>query len=166
MRASGESQPIDTVRPCTVISALNILGTMPKQEGDCTARYQGLSSSSQYLRRPDGARIAFGILGAQFQDDYFKTPVVFVGGMISCRHDFDRIAALVAKSRAVLLLDYRGMGDSTTPPNDKFTIEGLARDLVSVLEMVAWKRVAIVSHSMGGLYLLFSWSPRIPRHPY
>ncbi|EIW80181.1 alpha beta-hydrolase [Coniophora puteana RWD-64-598 SS2] len=135
-------------------------------KGNSPIQQNGLFGPFQSVQRPDGTRIAFDILGAELQDgSRAKTPVVFVGGMTSCRHDFDRVAVLLARSRPVLLVDHRGMGDSTIPPDgvDKFTIEVLARDLLAVLETVGWKKIAIISHSMGGIVaqqLLF-----LPYHP-
>lgn len=47
---------------------------------------------------------------------------------------------------------YRGMGDSKARKDDPFTIETLARDLLSLIQHLQWSEVALCGHSMGGRF--------------
>ncbi|ESK91382.1 3-oxoadipate enol-lactonase [Moniliophthora roreri MCA 2997] len=113
---------------------------------------------------PDGAIIAYEILGAQWIGR--RLPIVLVCGMTALRGDWERLASRLAQMRPVLIFDHRGMGDSTfasPTKGDEITIESLARDLVWLLATLHWKELAICGFSMGGVVtqqLLF-----LPYHP-
>ncbi|KAF9261425.1 alpha/beta-hydrolase [Marasmius fiardii PR-910] len=101
---------------------------------------------------PDGASLAYEILGAQWIGR--ALPIVLVGGMTSLRGDWERLAIPLATRRPVLIYDHRGMGDSTysTPArNDDMTVESLARDLLAILTSLRWQELAICGFSMGGV---------------
>lgn len=44
------------------------------------------------------------------------------------------------------------MGDSRAREDDPFTIETLARDLLSLIQHLQWSEVALCGHSMGGRF--------------
>ncbi|EGN95849.1 hypothetical protein SERLA73DRAFT_187076 [Serpula lacrymans var. lacrymans S7.3] len=97
---------------------------------------------------PDGIELAYEILGSDHLG--LAIPIVLVGGMTSCRVDWERLSSRLAHNRPVLIYDHRGMGDSTYEENDSFTIESLARDLLFLLQFIGWNELAICGHSMGG----------------
>ncbi|KAJ3573435.1 hypothetical protein NP233_g2435 [Leucocoprinus birnbaumii] len=100
---------------------------------------------------PDGAKLAYEILGSQYLGK--MTPFVVVCGMTALRGDDQRVNKAVAQSRPVLIYDHRGMGDSSLTPagDEEITIELLARDLLFLLIELGWKEVALCGHSMGGV---------------
>ncbi|KAJ7172017.1 Alpha/Beta hydrolase protein [Mycena filopes] len=105
---------------------------------------------------PDGAVLAYDVLGASFLGH--KLPLVLVCGMASTRADWVRLSATWAQTRPVLVYDHRGIGNSTSPPGiqpgaDDFTMETLARDLAFLIGHLDWPEVAILGFSMGGVVL-------------
>ncbi|KAG2146891.1 Alpha/Beta hydrolase protein [Suillus bovinus] len=100
------------------------------------------------LQLPDGAQLAYEVLGSNHKT---SVPFVFVCGTTSCRGDTKKVSSLLAKCRQVLVYDHRGMGDSQSLEDDPFTIETLARDLLSLIHHLQWTEVALCGHSMGGI---------------
>lgn len=101
----------------------------------------------------DGAKMTYDILGAQFLGE--QIPIVLITGMTLVRGDWDRLANALAEVRPVLLLDHRGMGESTysTKGNEEITMELYARDILYLLTFLQWKEVGICGFSMGGVVL-------------
>ncbi|KJA27076.1 hypothetical protein HYPSUDRAFT_35623 [Hypholoma sublateritium FD-334 SS-4] len=126
-----------------------------------------MASGYSTFNLPDGAKLAYEILGA-YHLAMRTTPIVLVCGMSSVRIDYERLAASLVKTRPVLLYDHRGMGDSMLVPteDEDLTIELLARDLVALLTYLEWKEVAVVGYSMGGVIaqqmLLLRHHPHTP----
>lgn len=106
---------------------------------------------SAIVELPDGAKLAYDILGSQHLGK--TTPVVMICGMTALKSDNERVNEAVAQSHPVLVYDHRGMGDSslTLAGDEEITIELLARDLLFLLENLGWKEVALCGHSMGGV---------------
>ncbi|KAH7914006.1 Alpha/Beta hydrolase protein [Hygrophoropsis aurantiaca] len=96
----------------------------------------------------DGTQLAYEVLGSEHVG---VLPLVFVGGMTSCRGDWQLLSSRIAKNRPVLVYDHRGMGDSSCRKDDLFAIETLARDLYHLLQSLGWKKLALCGHSMGGI---------------
>ncbi|KAG1877654.1 Alpha/Beta hydrolase protein [Suillus subalutaceus] len=103
------------------------------------------------LQLPDGTQLAYEVLGSDHKPEGASVPLVFVSGTTSCRRDTDKVSSLLAKHRQVLVYDHRGMGDSKARKDDPFTIETLARDLLSLIQHLQWSEVALCGHSMGGI---------------
>ncbi|KAG1756315.1 Alpha/Beta hydrolase protein [Suillus paluster] len=101
------------------------------------------------LQLPDGTQLAYEVLGSDRKGA--PVPLVFVGGVTSCRGDTEKISSLLAKNRQVLIYDHRGMGDSRARKDDSFTLDTLARDLLSLIKHLQWSEVALCGHSMGGM---------------
>ncbi|KAG0694325.1 Alpha/Beta hydrolase protein [Suillus ampliporus] len=120
------------------------------------------------LQRPDGTQLAYEVLGSDNKGA--SVPLVFVSGITSCRGDTEKISSLLTKHRQVLVYDHRGMGDSKAPKDDRFTIDTLARDLLSLIQHLQWSEVALCGHSMGGvivqclLFLPFHRTNPTPLH--
>ncbi|KAJ7264981.1 Alpha/Beta hydrolase protein [Mycena haematopus] len=98
---------------------------------------------------PDGAKLAFEILGAEHLGQ--TSPIVLVGGVSSLAGDWERLSNSLAHVRPVLVYDHRGMGDSKLAGDEQFTMELLARDLLFLLESLGWKELSICGFSMGGV---------------
>lgn len=101
------------------------------------------------LQLPDGTKLAYEALGSDHKGA--SVPLVYVSGMTTCRGDSEKVSSLVAKHRQVLIYDHRGMGDSRAREDAPFTIETLARDLLSLIQHLQWSEVALCGHSMGGI---------------
>lgn len=106
-------------------------------------------SDCSILQLSDGTQLAYEVLGSDHKG--VSVPLVFVGGITSCRGDTKKVSSLLAKCRQVLIYDHRGMGDSKARKDDPFTIETLARDLLSLIQHLQWSEVALCGHSMGGI---------------
>ncbi|KAF9443346.1 alpha/beta-hydrolase [Macrolepiota fuliginosa MF-IS2] len=125
------------------------------------------------LTHPDGAVMTYDVLGARHLATN-QIPIVLIGGMSSLRCDWDRLANVLMEIRPVLLLDHRGMGDSTYTPqtDEEITIELYARDILELLIHLQWERLAICGFSMGGaiaqqlLLLPYHTSNPTPTHPF
>ncbi|KAJ3573438.1 hypothetical protein NP233_g2436 [Leucocoprinus birnbaumii] len=123
------------------------------------------------IQHADGAIMTYDVLGVR----HFaagRVPIVLIGGMTSLRGDWERLANALAEVRPVLLLDHRGMGDSTYTPagDEEITIELYARDIVDLLLHLKWPRLAICGFSMGGAIaqqiLLLPFHRTSPVQPY
>jgi pimeloyl-ACP methyl ester carboxylesterase len=91
----------------------------------------------------DGIRISFDETG---QDE---PALLFLPGWCGSRHVFDRLAAQCAARHKVLVLDWRGHGDSETPDAD-FGAEDMVKDAIAVIEASGAKQVVPVALSHAG----------------
>ncbi|KAG6862088.1 hypothetical protein C0995_007218 [Termitomyces sp. Mi166 len=128
-----------------------------------------LNTTHSVLDLPDGAKIAYEILGTQHLSSC--QPLVLIGGMSSRRTDWERLAnslshaSLSLWNSEALVFTEQGMGDSKLTPekDERITIESLARDLLALLAHLQWKDLSLCGFSMGGVItqqLLF-----LPYHP-
>ncbi len=78
------------------------------------------------------------------------TPLVFIHGWTANRHRWDHQLEHFAKTRRVLRLDLRGHGDSDKPAG-RYSIGGLADDVLRLLDARGVDRFIPVGHSMGGM---------------
>ncbi|KAF7295577.1 Hydrolase-4 domain-containing protein [Mycena indigotica] len=138
---------------------------------------------TQRLLLPDGAKLAYDILGAEKLNH--ASPIVLVGGVSSRRIDWNRLSTALGRVRpgnphyllslSVHLCNVKflfmttgmGIGDSELADRDeKHTIELLARDLLLLLEHLGWKELSICGFSMGGVVvqqlLLLPYHPERP----
>lgn len=76
-------------------------------------------------------------------------PIVFVHGWTCRGSDWRNQIAELSKDHRVVALDQRGHGDSDKPDQD-YTIEGFANDLIAFIEELGLERPVLVGHSMGG----------------
>ncbi|KAJ3998680.1 Alpha/Beta hydrolase protein [Lentinula boryana] len=107
--------------------------------------------SPTFLTLPDGARIAYELLGSEWSGH--SEPIVFVGGVSSTREDWQRLAQPLSMKRPVLIYDHRGIGESsysTASKDDDITIELMARDLLLLLQFLKFSQLALCGFSMGG----------------
>lgn len=79
-------------------------------------------------------------------------PLVLCHGFTGSAMDFSLQIPLLAGTRHVIALDLRGHGRSTkTGDVGSYTIEQLAQDLTSFIDLVAGGPVDLLGHSMGGV---------------
>lgn len=82
-----------------------------------------------------------------------EPPIVFVHGWTCNRTNWRYQIAEFSKDHRVIALDQRGHGESEKPDQD-YTIEGFADDLMAFIEALGLERPVIVGHSMGGVIAL------------
>ncbi len=93
-------------------------------------------------RAHDGTNIAYTALGE-------GEPVLLLSGQAQDHHIWDRFAPLLASNHQVILLDYRGTGESDKP-NTSYSTELFADDAVAVLNSLSIKKSHALGFSMGG----------------
>ncbi|EFI28338.1 hypothetical protein CC1G_13868 [Coprinopsis cinerea okayama7 len=103
------------------------------------------------LDLPDGARLAYQVLGSQHLNS--AIPLVLICGMSSLKTDFVRLTETLVETHTVLLYDHRGMGGSklTEAGDEDLSIELMARDLLRLVSHLGWSKVALIGYSMGGV---------------
>ena len=96
----------------------------------------------------DGVRLAYDDVGRRD-----GVPLVFIHGWTANRHRWDDQLSQFAGRCRVISLDLRGHGDSDLTP-DPYTIGGLAREVLALLDELGVDRFVPVGHSMGGMIAL------------
>ena len=96
----------------------------------------------------DGVGLAYDDLGRRD-----GVPLVFIHGWTANRRRWDDPLGHFAGRYRVISLDLRGHGDSDLTP-DLYTIGGLAREVLALLDGLGVYRFVPVGHSMGGMIAL------------
>ena len=96
----------------------------------------------------DGVGLAYDDVGRRDE-----VPLVFIHGWTANRHRWDDQLSHFAGRYRVISLDLRGHGDSDLTP-DPYTIGGLAREVLALLDGLGVHRFVPVGHSMGGMIAL------------
>jgi 3-oxoadipate enol-lactonase len=96
----------------------------------------------------DGVWLAYDDVGRRDE-----VPLVFIHGWTANRHRWDDQLSHFAGQYRVISLDLRGHGDSDLTP-DPYTIDGLAREVLALLDKLSVQRFVPVGHSMGGMIAL------------
>jgi pimeloyl-ACP methyl ester carboxylesterase len=96
----------------------------------------------------DGVGLAYDDVGRRD-----GVPLVFIHGWTANRHRWDDQLGHFAGRYRVISLDLRGHGDSDSAPNP-YTIGGLAREVLALLDGLGVDRFVPVGHSMGGMIAL------------
>lgn len=119
--------------------------------------------SSLFVTAPDGLRLHVRSYGSRVGS---ALPVVCLPGLARTAADFDPLAAAMAgdpaKPRLVLVLDYRGHGQSEYDRNpDNYTLAVALADLSAVLTAFETAPALFVGTSYGGLLamMLAAWRP-------
>jgi pimeloyl-ACP methyl ester carboxylesterase len=119
--------------------------------------------ASLFVTAPDGLRLHVRSYGSRVAS---ALPVVCLPGLARTGADFDPLAAAMAgdpaKPRLVLVLDYRGHGQSEHDRNpDNYTLPVALADLSAVLTALETAPALFVGTSYGGLLamMLAAWRP-------
>jgi pimeloyl-ACP methyl ester carboxylesterase len=119
--------------------------------------------ASLFVTAPDGLRLHVRSYGSRAAS---ALPVVCLPGLARTAADFDPLAAAMAgdpaKPRLVLVLDYRGHGQSEYDRNpDNYTLPVALADLSAVLSALETAPALFLGTSYGGLLamMLAAWRP-------
>ncbi|KND04578.1 uncharacterized protein SPPG_00298 [Spizellomyces punctatus DAOM BR117] len=111
-------------------------------------------TTTQFYKTPDGATIAYHVLGAK----NVGIPLILVMGLTGVKEDWAHFAYDLSRTRPVCVLDNRGIGESSlSPPLPPFrdppqlTITQMATDVFSILLHLKWHRFHLLGMSMGGM---------------
>ena len=98
------------------------------------------------VKRPDGSEL----FAQTFGPDDGPTIVMTHGWSVdSTEWDYSRDA--LAKGHRLILWDLPGLGKSSRPANNDFSLENLARDLDAIVGLAGGKPVVLLGHSIGGM---------------
>lgn len=76
-------------------------------------------------------------------------PVVLIPGLGGSATFWNSIGPILSQSYRVILFDHRGAGRSERP-SQEYTIEGIARDVIEILDHFKIEAAHVVGHSTGG----------------
>jgi pimeloyl-ACP methyl ester carboxylesterase len=96
-----------------------------------------------FATSPDGTRLYFECHGA-------GTPLLLLAGQASDHREWDGVRADFAAHHRVIVLDYRGTGQSDKPGAPAYSTRGFAQDAVAVLDQLGLDRAHAYGISMGG----------------
>lgn len=82
------------------------------------------------------------------------TPLIFLHGLASQSHMFDRVAPLLAENFRVIAFDQRGHGESAKPKGG-YDFQNVAHDLLALLDALNMRRALVAGHSWGGNVALY-----------
>ena len=77
-------------------------------------------------------------------------PVAFLHGHTLDRRLWDPIAAYLSLSYTVICVDLRGHGRSAVPETG-YAMADYAADLLGLVDLLGYRRVSLVGHSLGGI---------------
>lgn len=80
-------------------------------------------------------------------------PLVLLHGYCGSHRYWDHASALLAERYRVITPDLRGHGDSPAEDGD-YSMEGLAKDTLRLLDQLGLERVFLFGHSLGGYVTL------------
>lgn len=97
-----------------------------------------------YARTADGVRIAYQPRGGAS-----RIPLVLLAGQANNHHWWDDVRDDFHATRRTVTLDYPGTGDSDKPDRP-YSTQGLAQDVIAVLDDLGVDRADVYGTSMGG----------------
>jgi pimeloyl-ACP methyl ester carboxylesterase len=102
------------------------------------------------LKRPDGTELHVGLYG-RISDD---TTVIVTHGWGTNSQEWAYLLREWGNRFRVVAWDLPGLGQSSKPANNDYSLEKLAEDLKAVIEFSGEGRVMLVGHSIGGMIML------------
>lgn len=91
----------------------------------------------------DGVRIYYELRGS-------GEPLVLLAGQATDHHGWDDVVVGYAAGHQVVLLDYRGTGQSDMPTTPAYSTRLFARDVIAVLDDAGFERAHAFGVSFGG----------------
>ena len=78
------------------------------------------------------------------------SPLCFLHGGAAHAHWFDAVTPTFADRFHVVSLDQRGHGESQWADPPEYGTEDFAGDLLGLMDVMGWRRMTVIGHSMGG----------------
>ncbi len=105
--------------------------------------------SAKILTRPDGAQIHVELSG-----NPDAPAIVFTHGWGLDRREWSELKSHLGNRFRLITWDLPGLGRSTRPSNNDYSLEALAGHLAAVVELAGDRPVTLVGHSIGGMITL------------
>jgi pimeloyl-ACP methyl ester carboxylesterase len=105
--------------------------------------------ATSFLDAGDGVKTAYKVYDNARSG---KRPLVMIQGLSACGNvDYIDLALVLCKTRTVVTLDNRDIGESTWQAQSKsITLQDLANDVVTLVRHLGYKEIDLLGHSMGG----------------
>ena len=107
-------------------------------------------ADATHISSTNGVSLALHDLGGD------GDPLVICHATGFCGGVYEILAASLGERRHVWALDLRGHGQSTPPANGDFAWDGLAEDLLAVVDHLGIDRLEAFGHSLGGATVLLA----------
>ena len=112
----------------------------------------------QQIRRPDGTVLHVEVYGPRDGQ-----PIVFTHGWGPNSTEWYYAKRLLANRFRLIVWDLPGLGKSSRPVNNDFSLEKMAADLGAVLSLAEGRPAILVGHSIGGMIQL-TFCRLFPQH--
>lgn len=87
--------------------------------------------------------------------DAGNPPLIMLHGVASLAHIFDYIAPAFQSDYRVMVLDWRGHGESDWAPGPFYSYDDYVGDLEGLIQVLGLENVTFVAHSLGGYVGLY-----------
>lgn len=118
-----------------------------KRSGD--APQKDRHSEVRKVTRPDGTVLHVEISGSED-----RPPVIFTHGWGMDRKEWSYARSELENKYRVIVWDLPGLGKSSRPSNQDWSLEKLAGDLQAVLTLAGGRPAVLAGHSIGGMITL------------
>ncbi|PRP82571.1 hypothetical protein PROFUN_04876 [Planoprotostelium fungivorum] len=109
---------------------------------------------TQFYQLKDGTRLAYQIYGSEISNE---VPLVMVTGLSAVKELWAELPLKLSHNRPVLVLDNRGVGESSLSVDAEstkeygITILNMAKDVIALVESLGWRHIDLLGWSMGGM---------------
>ena len=117
-----------------------------KSGGEAAQAHPTSRGTEHRVKRPDGSELFAQTFGP---DDAPAIVMTHGWSVDSTEWDYSRDA--LAKGHRLILWDLPGLGKSSRPTNNDFSLENLARDLDAIVGLAGGQPVVLLGHSIGGM---------------
>lgn len=110
---------------------------------------QSIRGTSYRLQRPDGTTLYAEVLGPTD-----GVPLILTHGWGLDLNEWCYLKKRLAAEYRLIVWDLPGLGQSTPPATNDWSLDKLAGDLEAVVELAGGKPAILVGHSIGGMIVL------------
>ncbi len=117
-----------------------------KSGGEAAKAHPTSRGTEHRVKRPDGSELYAQTFGPDN-----APPIVMTHGWSVDSTEWDYSRDALAKGHRLILWDLPGLGKSSRPANNDYSLENLARDLDAIVGLAGGKPVVLLGHSIGGM---------------
>lgn len=132
--------------------AWSLVGFLPalllRPRGKDEPRFER-TETVEHLARPDGSEVH-----VEFYGPSTGIPIVMIHGWSTNSTVWYYAKRQLSKRFRLIVWDLPGLGKSSRPKNNDFSLEKYARDLDAVIDLAGDKPVFLLGHSIGGMIIL------------